>query len=308
MEHLIYFKALADETRLRLMNILLHHELKVGELVSVMSMGQSRISRHLKILSDAGLVKSLKTGVWGLYFVADDGPARKFMDAVSYLFETDPVFKKDLQRTAAAIEERRSQTLNFFNDVASRWDLLKREIIGGFDLNRAIFKNAGACEVGVDLGCGTGDLLPGLKQHAAKVIGVDSSPRMLEEARKRFSSGENIEIRLGEIEHLPLRDAEADFAVISLVLQYLSRPENAFTEISRVLRPGGRFIVVDFESHQDRTLKDKYGARRLGFDRVEIEKWLSQNDFAVDSVEAHKLDKGLTLNIFQSTKTPSSPS
>lgn len=304
MEHLIYFKALSDETRLRLMNILLHHELKVGELVSIMEMGQSRISRHLKILSDAGLVKSLKTGVWGLYFVADDGPAKRFMDAIGYLFESAPVFKSDLERAATVIEERRSSTLAFFNDVAATWSLLKREIIGGFDLNRAIFKNAGTYAVGVDLGCGTGDLLPTLKRHAAKVIGVDSSPRMLEEARKRFPKGENIEIRLGEIEHLPLRDAEADFAVISLVLQYMSRPEDAFPEVGRVLRPGGRFVIADFETHQDRTLRDKYGARRLGFDRREIDRWLIQNGFITDRIESYKLDKGLILNIFNSTKAP----
>lgn len=304
MDKLIsYFKALSDETRVRLLNILLHHELKVGEIVSVLGMGQSRISRHLKILSDAGLVESRRDGVWGHYRVPEKGDARRFTDAISYLLEAGPWFTDDLSRAGGIVEARRSETLRFFNDVADHWDMLKREIIGDFDIGGAILKDSGNYAVGVDLGCGTGDLLAAMKTHARKVIGVDRSPRMLEEARKRFPGGENIEIRLGELEHLPLGDREADLAVVSLVLQYLDNPDAAITEVARVLKPCGRFIIADFQRHNQEALQKKYGARRLGFETAEIEKWVTGSGLRIDRIEAHPLEKGLTLNIIRTVRS-----
>lgn len=305
MKTLTYFKALSDETRIRLVNILLHHELKVGELVSILEMGQSRISRHLKILADAGMVKSLKEGVWGFYSITDKGPGRDFINSVRYVFEKEPVLEQDLERARRIIEARSKNTLRFFDHVASSWDLLKREIIGPFDIKKQIFSDAGSYKVGVDLGCGTGELLDAMKNHAAKVIGVDSSPRMLEEARKRFSggTGRNIEIRLGEIEHLPMGDNEADLAVISLVMQYLDDPEVAVSEVRRILKPGGNFILAEFSRHDRESLKEVYGVKHLGFAADTIRAWLEKSGFTVNRVESHELSKGLTLNIFRSKRT-----
>lgn len=303
MDSLKYFKALSDETRIRLLNILLHHELKVGELVSVLEMGQSRISRHLKILADAGLVEHLREGVWGFYYIARSGPGRRFIDAVRYLFEDHPVYENDIRQAERIIEERKLSTLRFFDHIAPRWDLFKGEILGDFDLNQAIFKNVRTHRVGVDLGCGTGDLLKPMKRHAEKVIGVDSSPRMLEEARKQFqNAGGTFEIRLGEIEHLPLSDGEADFAVISLVLQYMAKPAAAVAEVSRILEQGGLFVIADFEKHNNSVLYEKYGARWLGFSRQEVEDWLKPNGFELIKVDKYQLEKGLPLNIYYAIK------
>ncbi len=301
MDNIIYFKALSDETRIRLVNILLHHDLKVGELVSVLDMGQSRISRHLKILADAGMAKCLKEGVWGIYSIADTGPGRDFIEAVRYLFQEDPVLEDDLKGALQIIESRSPGTMKFFNNIASRWDLLKREILGPFDLSRAIFRQAGTYDVGVDLGCGTGELLEAMKSHAKQVIGVDSSARMLEEARKRFFSqnGKNVDIRLGEIEHLPLGDREADLAVISLVLHYLADPPAALFEVARILKPGGELIMAEFDRHEQHSLKTVYGVNWLGFKRESIENWLEKSGFAVRRAQSYNLSKGLKLNIFQ---------
>lgn len=304
MESLIYFKALSDETRIRLLNILLHHELKVGELVSILEMGQSRISRHLKILADAGMVKSLKEGVWGFYSIAETGPGRTFINAVRYVFEDDSVLEQDLERAGQIIEARSKNTMRFFDHVASSWDLLKREILGSFDLKKHVMADESRYSTAVDLGCGTGELLDVMADHADKVIGVDSSPRMLEEARKRFSdrADKNIEIRLGEIEHLPMGDNEADFAAISLVLHYLDDPEAAISEVSRVLCPAGGFVLAEFDSHLRQELKTVYGVKRLGFDPDAVRTWLEKNGFKLERVESHDLSKGLTLNIFRSLK------
>lgn len=305
MESLVYFKALSDESRIRLVNILLRHDLRVGELVSVLEMGQSRVSRHLKILADAGLARYLKDGVWGVYSIAESGPARTFINAVRYLFENDPVLENDLKRARALIESRSSATLRFFDHIAPGWDMLKREILGSFDLGRAIFKDAGKYGVGVDLGCGTGELLDIMKDHAGTAIGVDSSPRMLQEARKRFSAagGKNVEIRLGEIEHLPLGDNEADLAVISLVLHYLEEPVRAVAEVARVLKAGGDFVLAEFAPHENRSLKSVYGVKWLGFDPAAVRSWLEKNAFRVNRVESHGLDKGPAVNIFRATLT-----
>jgi ArsR family transcriptional regulator len=303
MDALRYFKALSDETRLRLVNILLRHELKVGELVAVLQMGQSRISRHLKILAEAGLVENQREGVWGFYRIAQGGPGRDIIEAVRYLFENDTVYEADLSRAAQVLEERKRNTLRFFDTIAPRWNLFKEEIIGGFDLGGAIFRDASGYEVAVDLGCGTGDLLEEMRSRAKKVIGVDSSPRMLEEARKRFlNRAEAIEIRLGEIEHLPLSDGEADLAVISLVLQYLAKPEAALAEVSRILARGGRLILADFEKHDSRELREKFGARWLGFTKEEVEGWMAANGFDLQRVDHHRLEKGLPLVIYHAQR------
>jgi len=126
---------------------------------------------------------------------------------------------------------------------------------------------------------------------------------MLEEARKRFQDANgNIDIRLGEIEHLPLSDAEADLAVISLVLQYLAKPEAAIAEVSRALKAGGLFIVADFEKHDNSALRDTYGARWLGFSRKEVEKWLTANGFSLQRTDSYELAAGLPLNIYHAVK------
>ncbi|MFP4039119.1 MAG: metalloregulator ArsR/SmtB family transcription factor [Desulfosudaceae bacterium] len=298
-----YFKALSDETRLRLLNLLLHHELKVGEMVAVLEMGQSRISRHLKILVEAGLLNTIREGTWGLYLVADSGPGHDLVESIRYLFEDNDLMQADLVRAAGVIKERRLSTQRFFNTIADRWGLLKQEILGDFDLNRVILKEVGRHSVAVDLGCGTGDLLEVMFAHAGKVIGVDSSPGMLDQARKRFNNHDNrVEIRLGELEHLPLSDQEASLAITSLVLQYLDEPEAAIAEVSRVVRPGGCFLIADLERHQQAVLREKYGARWLGFDTEKIKQWLLNQGFDLTSVERYPLKQGLAINIFQSRR------
>jgi ArsR family transcriptional regulator len=244
-------------------------------------------------------VENLREGVWGFYHAVRSGPGREFINAVRYLFEADPAYAADISRAARVMEERKRRTLQFFDTVAPRWDLFKAEILGGFDLSRAVLRNAGTYGVGVDLGCGTGDLLEPMKQHADKVIGVDSSPRMLDEARKRFiRSAPRIEVRLGEIEHLPLGDGEADFAVISLVLQYLAKPAAAMAEVRRILKNGGHFVLAEFEKHDQEILRGQYGARWLGFSRAEVENWLTANRFAVQAAESYPLQNGLRLNVY----------
>lgn len=298
-----YFKALADITRLRLLHILLHLELRVNELVSLMEMGQSRISRHLKILADAGLLECRRDGSWAFYIAAKKGPGRRFLDSVKYLFDKEPLFQQDLIRAEHIVQDRNLETVRFFNEIASKWDLLKRDILGDFDLNEAIIGEVQTCNAVVDLGCGTGELMEKLKTVANRVIGVDSSSKMLEMARDRLNKGKGeYDLRLGELEHLPLQNGEADCAVISMVLHHLSKPESVIAEICRILRDKGRLVIVDYDKHEDEDMRMIYGDRWLGFSRDEIEGMLTPHGLGIEHIHSFHIQKRLVLNLFTSSR------
>jgi ubiquinone/menaquinone biosynthesis C-methylase UbiE len=303
MNSVNYFKALADETRLRLLNLFRHHELNVNEVVEIMEMGQSRISRHLKILTDSDLITFRRSGLWTFYSAVDNGAGGEFIRAIGYLFEQDSIFSEDLRRARRIKEERSRQSTQFFNAIAEDWEGLKKEIIGSFDLNDFIQGHIPRCHAAVDLGCGTGDLLPYLKVRADVVIGVDRSANMLEEARRRFSTDESqIDLRIGDIEHLPLRDGEADLGIINMVLHHLPSPQSALTEIHRVLRAGSSFIIVDFLRHRLEDMRQRYGDRWLGFSREEMVRWLGNAGFQPGKIDYFDLNKGLKGFLLPSIK------
>lgn len=301
-----YFKALSDETRLRLMHVLNRHELSVNELVNILEMGQSRVSRHLKILTSAGLLSSRRDGLWVFYSAVSDGEERAFLDAMTPFITADMVLQADLDMAQKMIEERALKTRQFFNAIAEDWDELNREVLGGFDLAAAVVdsmpqsvpQSMETCTVAVDLGCGTGSVLDRMLKHSREVIGVDGSPRMLELARRRFVEGaDRVSLRIGELDHLPLRDAEADFACINMVLHHLSDPQAALTEIRRVLRKDGLLFVTDFDQHSNEHMRTEYGDRWLGFDRDYLVYMLNAAGFTVNSFRKQSVEKSLALHL-----------
>jgi ubiquinone/menaquinone biosynthesis C-methylase UbiE len=303
MESINYFKALADETRIRLFNILLKHEMSVNDLVSLMGMGQSRISRHLKILTDSGIIQCRRDGIWAFFSVSKAGQEKKFVDAIRFLFDEEPEFSEDLKNAETVIADRKRKSKQFFNRIAHKWDDLKQQIIGDFDLNGAILKHVKKCAYAVDMGCGTGSLLHRLKDLATVAVGVDSSPQMLEQARRLFSDANgSVELRLGELEHLPVGDSQADFVIISMVLHHLPAPEKAIVEAGRILKNKGKLIIADFEKHQDEDMRDKYGDRWLGFSKKEIKTYLTDIRFALTLSETFKMNQSLKLNIYKAEK------
>ena len=161
---LTYFKALADETRIRLLNILMHHEMSVNEIVALMDMGQSRISRHLKVLTDSGLLECRRDGAWAFYSAVGNNNAGRFSDSIRPLFQSEQQLADDLEAAALLVTERSIKSRNFFNSIASEWNDLKQKVLGAFDLNQAILDCVDTCRFAVDLGCGTGELLAGLRE------------------------------------------------------------------------------------------------------------------------------------------------
>jgi len=305
MKPVHYFKALADETRLRILSLLTHQEFNVNELVEILGMGQPRISRHLKILSECGLVKVRRDGLWAFYSVVAQGDGRRFLNSVVYLFEKEPEYLSDLERAKRVIMNGQEETRRFFDAMAEDWDAKKRNIIGDFDVTAEIMERIVPCPVAVDLGCGTGDLLPPLLRKAQTVIGVDFSAQMLKKAWERFpEENEKIDLRIGQLEHLPLRDGEADTGVINMVLHHLPSPMQGIEEAYRALKAKGSLILVDLWKHEDETMRKRYGDRWFGFAKGEIENWFEMAGFEIAETAEFSLKRGLKALLYRLRKNP----
>ncbi|WP_319471215.1 metalloregulator ArsR/SmtB family transcription factor [uncultured Pseudodesulfovibrio sp.] len=302
MEIIKYCKALADETRSRLVNVLLEYELNVGEIVQVMEMGQSRISRHLKILSESGLVDVRREGLWAFYRASDSGPGRDFLDGVASLLEGEDALKRDRNRAEKVIRERTAATRQFFDDIAPEWDRMTAEVLGDLNLGHEIRERLPDCACAADIGCGPGDMLEILAATSQRVIGVDNSPKMLELAEERFSDDASMSLRIGEMTHLPLRDEEADCTVMSLVLHHLTRPIDAIREAGRVLRVGGRLLIAEFDQHENELMRSEYGDRRLGIPREHMLEWFEMSGFETVGVTEFTVNMGLVVVVYEAEK------
>lgn len=299
-------KALADDTRLRLAYILWHYELSVNELVTLLNMGQSRVSRHLKILTDAGLLQARRDGLWVFYKAVEEGENKNFLSSVFSFLSKD--IQNDLDLASRIIEERAVKTRQFFNSIADDWDELNKEVLGAFSLPDEVKASVPEnCRIAVDLGCGTGEVLDKLLDVSETVIGVDGSSKMLDLARRRFNDNikklSQLSLRIGELDHLPLRDKEAHFACINLVLHHLSEPKIALGEIERVLAPQGILFISDFVQHKEEKMRSNYGDRWLGFTKETLEAYLLELGFNIIRYKTQKVKMGLQLHLLIAQKS-----
>ena len=298
-----YFKALSDQTRLRLLNILRFKEFNVQELMGILDMGQSRISRHLKLLQDGGLIESRRNGMWSFYRAIDRDPGRRFTDSICYLFEEHPIYRHDLDAAAACLRTGRLRSRHFFDSVASNWESMKRSVIGELDLVGEIAKFIPPAQSAADLGCGSGTLLERIAGKMGTVIGVDSSREMLAEAAKRLGpKAELVDLRVGELEHLPLGDGETEVAIINLVLHHLRNPRQGLLEARRILRKGGTLVVADFDRHEQEMMRSRYGDHWLGFSPEEVESWLEDAGFHIDGPHHYPVLNDLEVLVYTASK------
>jgi len=303
MELIKCFKALSDKTRLRLLYILRRYELNVNEIVLVVEMIQSGVSRHLKILLESGLLTARKDGSFTYYGAARNDFINAFMTLAEKSAEMEEI-RNDLQKAGEMINIRQNMTRRFFKTVVPHWDQLKKQVFGGFDLNSMIIKKISFQGSISDLGCGTGELLEKLseQQTQARLIGIDSSPEMLEQARLRLLGKDNAELRLGELEHLPMKNKEIHTAVMNMVLHYISQPELPFLEAFRILIPGGTFILSDFDLHDQTKIRERMGGAWSGFEKEKIKTWLMETGFDIHTIESVPVNQGLIINIFTAEK------
>lgn len=296
------FKALADETRLRLASLLGRHELSVGELVGVLGASQPSVSRHLKIMADAGLVRVRRDGRRVFYAMAE-GVGAQPLECLRPLLDATPGLDADLRAAQQVMAARRRETVQFFDAVADDWPNLRRELLGEADPEAVLERLPAECGPAADLGCGAGDLLGALAERCVTAIGVDNSARMLAEARRRYAAHPGVTLRMGELEHLPLGDAEAASAVMSQSLHHAADPAQALREAARVLTPGGTLVIADLEPHTREELRERFGHRWLGFARTDIEAWLEQAGLEPRSYDTRALSApGLTLALSTARK------
>ena len=307
MEIIKRLKAISDETRLRILFILLRYELNVNEIVTVIGMIQSGVSRHLKILVESGLLTSRKDGSFIYYSAVENPENKRVVEMVRHALEPESRARQDIRGAEQVIRERLRRTRKFFSDVADNWDTLKRQVIGNLDLNRLIEEKIGNCNVITDLGCGTGELLEHLDSRPdahgiEQLIGVDSSVEMLDLARNRLHGLKRVNLRLGELEHLPMRNEESRCIIMNMVLHHISTPRDVIMEASRVMAEGGMFILSEFEQHDNENVRRIIGGAWLGLDSVKVRAWLKDAGFECLSTETHDVNHGLKVNIFSSVK------
>lgn len=301
------FKSMSDGTRLRILALLRGNELSVNEIVSLLGMGQSRISRHLKILSDAGLLSYRKEGLWVFYSLAGEGLWGRISSSVFDELAGIAEFRDDAERLRKHLADRAERGMEYFNRVAADWNRIRGLMLGDLDLNSEIYGCITKCKIIADLGCGSGELASKLLARADRVIGVDRSPAMLDEARRLLAGESRIDLRLGELDHLPLLNGEADTVVISMVLHYLDEQQQAVSEAGRVLKNGGRLVLAELDIHENEKMRSIYGHRRLGFSRETVDGWMKRAGLVLKSHKKFKAGEGLTAVIYVAEKAPAPP-
>jgi ArsR family transcriptional regulator len=272
-------RAAADPNRLRLLQILAAGPFNVAELTEILDVGQSTVSRHLKVLSDAGLVQARRTGTWAWYSLHP--AAEGFAGRLLALLAEDASANGDRAAIREVVERRRRATSAFFRRTAPVWDALRESALGPPTHLGELVQAVPAGGTVVDLGTGTGVLLERLAPRAERLIGVDASPEMLDVARRHVDAAglANVELRLGALEHLPLSDAEADTMVANMVLHHVASPPEVLREMRRGLRPRGRLVVADLEEHQAASFWQTLGAQWPGFHRDDVAGWLAGAGF-----------------------------
>jgi len=301
------YKALADETRLRLVRLLARGPLNVNEIIDVLHMGQSRISRHLKILADVGLVVNRREGTW-IYYQGNVNSSDLFTAEILSLLQrherTLPWYTEDLQGLEAVIERRREQTRTFFDSITDPEELHRHECLSGAFYRQIVLSLLPEeCQVALDMGTGAGLLLPELLARAERIIAVDASTTMLDLARR--TAGEEAarcDFRLGDLGHLPVADGEADAVVACMVLHHLSKPADALAEACRALRSGGHIAIVDLHQHDDESLRERMADLWLGFSPEEVAGWLKDLDFNITRADIVGAGDSLKLITFQGQK------
>ena len=303
-------KALADESRLRILAALSREPLSVNELLDVVQMGQSRVSRHLKILSDAGLLEFERLGprvYYGFHRAAGNGLGQRLLAALGLpRLDGRPALglpaevALDGERLEHLLENRRQDGLEHFQKYGIDQDQLQREFVdAGFYRELILEALPADVETVVDVGCGAGVLAERLSERGLSVIGIDPSSNLLSRARRNCPEGD---FRSGSLERLPLDDAGADLVIAAMVLHHLPDPVRGLREIFRVLRPGGRLLIAELVRHDEDSMTTRFADFWPGFEPDRLEAMLAEAGFAPGRVERGRGSAKLETVLVSATK------
>jgi ubiquinone/menaquinone biosynthesis C-methylase UbiE/DNA-binding transcriptional ArsR family regulator len=270
-------RAAGEATRLRLLALLADGEHSVKDLTEILGQSQPRVSRHLKLLADAGLVTRNAEGAWAYYRLSDGAAADLGRWLVERLDAGDADRARDRQRLIAVREAQQAQAASYFATVADRWDEFRQLHVPEEAVEAAILKalKGRTVDLMIDLGTGTGRMLELLKDHYRRGIGIDASREMLAVARAKLAAASiaHAQVRLGDIADLDPAAGRADLIIIHQVLHYFDDPGRALLQASRILRPGGEMLVVDFAPHELEFLRTEHAHRRLGLSETQMQGW-----------------------------------
>ena len=306
-------RAAGDPTRLRLLLLLRQAELTVSELIEIVGQSQPRVSRHLKLLCDAGLLERFKEGSWVFYRAADAGAGAELGQVLAALGGAHGV---DLARLAQVREARAAEAAAYFKENAAEWERIRSLHAPEKDVEAAIARHLATAPIEqlLDAGTGTGRMLELLGGQVKRAVGLDVSPEMLAIARDRLMRAglTQCQVRLGDTYRLPFPNGGAlagfDAVLFHQVLHYLDDPGAAVAEAARVMRAGGRLLIADFAPHDLEFLRTDFAHRRLGFSDREVQGWFSAaglKSLASDTVAAHGREK-LTVKLWLAQAAPRS--
>ena len=272
-------KAAAEPTRLRILLLLAAGELNVKDLTQVLGHSQPRISRHLKLLAEAGLIERFREGSWAYFHVSDrTHGGRLALDLLGLVDETDPVIERDRERSEALKREREAATQSYFRNHAADWDRIRALHVAESEVEEAMGQalGPGPFNLLVDLGTGTGRTLEFLADRFERGLGFDLNQAMLAYARSKLARAHltRAQVRHGDIYALSLPDGVADAVVMHQVLHFLAQPALAIREAARVLAPGGKLLIVDFAPHDLEFLREEHAHDRLGFAPGQVAQWM----------------------------------
>jgi len=296
-----WMESLADSTRLRLLRLLERQELGVVELCEVLQMPQSTVSRHLKLLSDRGWISNRREGTNNLYRMTLDeltAAARRFWVLAREQTADWPAVEQDRLRLGRVLLDRERDAQSFFANAAAEWDGIRGSLYGNLFQQTALLALLPSNWVVADLGCGTGAVAADLARHVKQVIGVDQSPAMLKAARKRTHGLANVDLRKGSLDKLPIESASCDAALLVLVLTYVVSIEAALQEAARILKPGGRLVVVDLLRHDREDFRRRMGQSSLGFEIAQFNTLVSAaglTPLRCEPIDPEPLAKGPAL-------------
>jgi SAM-dependent methyltransferase len=290
-------RAAGEPSRLRILAILDHGELTIGELTYVLRQSQPRVSRHVRLLADAGLLHRYPEGSWVFCRLERRGEVGTLLSQIlQHVAGGAGVMQADLARLNDIRQERQSRASQYFTDNASNWSDVQALYVPETEIETRMVEHfpALAVECLLDLGTGTGRMLECFGARAEEAIGFDLNTQMLALARARISEAGlvNCQVRQGDIAALSVPSASADLVILHQVMHFLDNPELVMREAGRVLRTGGRLLIADFASHSKEWLRDEHAHRRLGFSNDEIAEWLELNDLALLHTE-HMVNKSV---------------
>lgn len=277
-----WMSTLADATRIRLLRMLERQQLGVSDLCDIVQMPQSTVSRHLKLLGDEGWTTSRRQGTTNLYRMMLDelDPTQRNLWLLTREQTEDwATLNQDQLRLARRLRDRRGDSKKFFAGAAAEWDRTRVELYGTNVSREAILSLLPPDWVVADLGCGTGSLSEQLSRHVKRVIGVDNSDQMLEAARRRVEGRQNVVLKQGDLEAIPIEDDACDAAILLLVLTYLPEPAVVLREMKRILKVAGKAVVIDLLQHDRDDFRRQMGQQSMGFTSDQLKRLLQEAGF-----------------------------